>query len=225
MKKIPFKFVLLISIICIQFTYSQEKYNRFGIFGGGNYTFLTSDDFETSPGLGYELGINYQLYLNNKSNLISEFSYSENFFKIHVTGYDNNLTAHNFENDFNVENLFLGVYYNYYLFLDDDDNNLSVIGGGKVSVSSEWIDATNPYEYGNVSFGSQNMPVSSVDLLESIDLYGSIGISGGTNRIIGKLMYSHTLTDPMRNLTTENDDPMEAKTSFNMISLNICYLF
>jgi hypothetical protein len=91
-----------------------------GFYGkiSGNYTMLNSSDLLASSGVGYGLGINFNMGYHETYNYQVEISY--NSYGLNLKSVDQSLTSA-FDTKVDFTNINAGFYFNYYVLKPDED--------------------------------------------------------------------------------------------------------
>lgn len=193
MKKIFFSFVF---ILITKIAFAQYEYrdsNRIGISFGLNQFTLNTNDFQTKPGNGWNVGLSMRGNYYNDWDMVYLMQFSENNFTVAT----NSGFVFSDEANYKLSSVQMSLMLSYKIV----ENHLSFEFGPLVQVNGKL----------NVEKGKENNIISGTTLLakdiEDISMfnfYPVIGITAGVRHVRLNISYQYGINNMLGNLNSQN---------------------
>lgn len=193
MRKISFTlFFVFISITA----FSQYKYrdsNRIGISFGVNQFTLNTDNFQTKPELGWNVGLSMRGNFYNNWDMVYNIQFSENNFSVAT----NTFTLAKEDVNYKLASAQVSLQVSYKLV----ENHLSIEFGPIVQVNGKL----------NIDNSDENNVISGTTLLakdireiSNFNFYPTVGITFGVRHLRANVSYQYGVNNMLENLNNKN---------------------
>ena len=188
--------------------YDYKDSNRIGISGGINQFTMNSSDFDSKPGIGWNVGLSVRGNFYNDFDMVYDIRFCENKFTVESANpiYDDVETK--------IQSAQISLLVSYKFI----ENHLSVEIGpmfqfnGKLDIAEE--DETTPIDgFGTTMKDIQEIPV--------FNFYPTVGLTGGIRQLRAHLFLQYGVTNMFRGL--ENAAGGDIKGNGLVLGGNICF--
>ncbi len=196
------RLLLLLFISLITQTKAQDFDGSFsGLYAGAKYSFIQSDLFKSSGGIGYQIGYSHGFFLHDKGDLVLDIEASKNTIKL--SGIYNDYSEYagqKVEDAFNFMNFNLNSYYNHYLVVNDEGNGfyVTIFGGIKFLFGNQWEIAEENRDQDYIYYTSPYINYKTFEDMNIFNMGYELGASVGTYKYRLILSFNHTLTNLFR---------------------------
>ena len=193
MKKIGLTIVfILISIVGFA-QYNYRDANRIGISFGVNQFTLNTNNFHTTPDVGWNAGLSVRGNFYNNWDMVYALQFSENNFTVATKSF----FLANEEVNYKLPSAQISLQLSYKLI----ENHLRVEFGPLVQVNGKFkIDVENE---NNVISGTTLLAKDIVDI-SKFNFYPTVGITAGVRHFRVNVSYQYGLNNMLGNLNTNN---------------------
>jgi Outer membrane protein beta-barrel domain len=187
--------------LCIAFLliatagFAQYKYrdsNRIGIYGGLNQFTLNTDNFETKPELGWNVGLSMRGNFHNDWDMVYAMQFSENNFSVATNSIF--ITE---DTNYKLPSAQISLQLSYKIV----ENHLSIEFGPLVQINGKL----------KVEAGKENNTITGTTLLakEIVDIsqfnfYPTVGITAGVKHVRLNVSYQYGVNNMLGNLNNKN---------------------
>jgi len=231
-----------IILIFILFLTTQSKSQDFdgsfsGLYVGTNYSFIQSDLFQNSGGLGYQLGYSHGFFLYDRGDIIVDFETVKNTVKIQgIYKDESEFAGKKVEDTYSFFNININIYYNHYLIVNDNGNGfyVSVFAGPKLSGGNQWELVDENEDQSNIYYGNPYINYEAFEDLSTFNYGYGLGTTVGTYKYRIVLTYNHYTSNLFRDKKIykeydEYNNPVESAGivtgSINLSALSLNLIF
>lgn len=204
---------ILSSALCLMAfsAHAQQGYrdsNRIGISGGINQFNLTTDDFDTSAGVGWTAGLSVRGNFYNDFDMVYDIRFTEHRFSAHSV--DPLLD----DVDTKMQSAQISLYLSYKLI----ENHLSIEFGptfqfnGKLDFNED--DQLTPIM-------PDGTTIKDIEEIKVFNFYPTIGITGGTTHVRAHLFFQYGVTNILRGQKSLSGESL--KGNGVIFGGNICF--
>jgi hypothetical protein len=186
MKKLSF-FWLLLAGFSASAQYGYRDSNRIGISGGINQFTLNTNDFDTSPGTGWQAGLSVRGNFYNDFDMVYGLQFSENEFSVKTDAGALGQGKANVKWD--AAQIYLLLSYKFI------ENHLSAEIGpafqfnGKLVIKDE--------DQGSTISGT-NLTMKDIQDVSLFNFYPTVGLTAGVRHLRAFLYYQYGATNMLR---------------------------
>jgi hypothetical protein len=193
MKKIGFTIVFILISIAALAQYNYRDANRIGITFGVNQFTLNTNNFLTTPDVGWNAGLSVRGNFYNNWDMVYALQFSENNFTVSTKSF----FLANEEVNYKLPSAQISLQLSYKLI----ENHLSIEFGPLVQVNGKFkIDVENE---NNVISGTTLLAKDIVDI-SKFNFYPTVGITAGVRHFRVNVSYQYGLNNMLGNLNTKN---------------------
>ncbi|MFA9192440.1 PorT family protein [Flavobacterium sp. FZUC8N2.13] len=193
MKKLALSFCFLLFSTFIFAQYGYRDSNRIGIIGGINQFTLYTNNFDTQPEMGWNVGLSMRGNFYDNWDMVYGIQFSENNFSVAtdqlVFGKENV--------NYKLPSAQISLQLSYVLI----ENHLSLEFGPLVQINGKF----------NVEEGKENNIISGTTLLakDIVDIgqfnfYPTVGITAGVKHFRFNVSYQYGISNMLGNLNSKN---------------------
>jgi len=195
MKKIFFSFAFILITMNVFAQYDYRDSNRIGISFGVNQFTLNTNNFETKPGSGWNVGLSMRGNYYNDWDMVYAMQFSENNFTVVTTsGFISNEAV-----NYKLSSAQISLMLSYKIV----ENHLSFEFGPLVEVNGKL----------NVEKGKENNIITGTTLLakdivdiSTFNFYPVIGITAGVRHVRLNISYQYGINNMLGNLNSQNSN-------------------
>jgi hypothetical protein len=193
MKKIGFTIVFILISIAALAQYNYRDANRIGITFGVNQFTLNTNNFLTTPDVGWNAGLSVRGNFYNNWDMVYALQFSENNFTVSTKSF----FLANEEVNYKLPSAQISLQLSYKLI----ENHLSIEFGPLVQVNGKFkIDVENE---NNVISGTTLLAKDIVDI-SKFNFYPTVGITAGVRHFRVNVSYQYGLNNMLGNLNAKN---------------------
>lgn len=193
MKKIALTTVFILISIGALAQYNYRDANRIGISFGVNQFTLNTDNFRTTPDMGWNAGLSVRGNFYNNWDMVYALQFSENNFTVATKSF----FLANEEVNYKLPSAQISLQLSYKLI----ENHLSIEFGPLVQVNGKFKIDSNK-ENNNIS-GTTLLAKDIVDI-SKFNFYPTVGITAGVRHFRVNVSYQYGLNNMLENLNTKN---------------------
>jgi hypothetical protein len=192
MKRLYFASVFMLISITAFAQYEYRDSNRIGISFGVNQFTLNTNNFETKPGSGWNVGLSMRGNYYDDWDMVYAMQFSENNFLVNTnSGF---ITE---DTNYKLSSAQISLMLSYKIV----ENHLSLEFGPLVQVNGKL----------NVEKGKENNIITGTTLLakdivdiNTFNFYPVIGITAGIRHVRLNISYQYGINNMLSNLNTQN---------------------
>lgn len=193
MKKTLLTAVLAMTSLIASAQYEYRDSNRIGIIGGVNQFDLSTNNFPTKAGMGWNLGLSVRGNFYNDFDMVYAMQFSENNFSVPTT---NGAFQHE-EVEYKLPSAQISLMLSYKIV----ENHLSIEVGPMLQVNDKFkID-----DKANLSNDIEGTNLEAGDILKisKFNFYPVVGITAGVRHFRANIQYAYGVTNILGNLNDE----------------------
>lgn len=193
MKKIGLTIVFILISMAVVAQYNYRDSNRIGITFGVNQFTMNTNNFHSTPDMGWNAGLSIRGNFYNDWDMVYALQFSENNFKVATKS----LFLSNKEVNYKLPSAQISLQLSYKLI----ENHLSVEFGPIVEVNGKFnIDTENE---NNIISGTTLLAKDIVDI-SKFNFYPTVGVTFGVRHFRANVSYQYGLNNMLENLNTKN---------------------
>lgn len=195
MKKILFTALFGFASLAATAQYEYRDSNRIGIIGGINQFNLNTDNFETNPLTGWNLGLSVRGNFYNDFDMVYAMQFSENRFSVPTI----NSLAQREDVEFKLPSAQISLMLSYKFI----ENHLSMELGPMLQVNGKFkID-----EKENLLNTIEGNTYQADDIvnISKFNFYPVIGLTAGVRHFRANIQYAYGVTNMLKNLNDRDD--------------------
>ncbi|MFV5694163.1 outer membrane beta-barrel protein [Flavobacterium sp. LB3P122] len=193
MKKIYITLVFILISITAFSQYGYRDSNRIGISFGVNQLTMSTTNFQTKPGIGWNAGLSMRGNFYNNWDMVYAMQFSENNFSVATK----NFFSVNEDVNYKLPSAQIALQLSYKLI----ENHLSVEFGPLVQVNGKFKIDSNK-ENNNIS-GTTLLAKDIIDI-SKFNFYPTVGITFGVRHFRAAISYQYGINNMLGNLNTKN---------------------
>jgi hypothetical protein len=192
MKKIYFTSVLFFAVSAVFAQYGYRDSNRIGVTFGGNQLTLNTDNFQTTPDIGWNAGLSVRGNFYESWDIVYALQFSENNFSVATRKFNNQ----NVDVNYKLASAQISLQLSYVLV----ENHLSIEFGPIVQVNGKFkIDFEDE---NNTITGTTFLAKDIIDI-SKFNFYPTVGITAGVRHFRINLSYQYGINNMLENLNTK----------------------
>lgn len=191
MKKLIITSAIFLTSLIANAQYEEKDSNRIGIAGGINQFTMNTDNFDASPGMGWNVGLSVRGNFYNDFDMVYQMQFSENNFTVATT---NPVLSEDV--NFKLSSAQVSLLLSYKFI----ENHLSVELGpmfqinGKLTIADEDED--------NIVSGTTHTAKDITDI-SKFNFFPTIGITGGVRHFRANITYQYAVTNMLNKLNDQ----------------------
>ena len=193
MKKIGLTTVFILLSMAAVAQYNYRDSNRIGITFGVNQFTMNTNNFHSTPDMGWNAGLSIRGNFYNDWDMVYALQFSENNFTVATKSF----FLANEEVNYKLPSAQISLQLSYKLI----ENHLSVEFGPLVQVNGKFKIDSNK-ENNNIS-GTTLLAKDIVDI-SKFNFYPTVGITAGVRHFRVNVSYQYGLNNMLENLNTKN---------------------
>lgn len=193
MKKVGLSIVCILISIAAVAQYNYRDSNRIGIAIGVNQFTLNTNNFSSTPDLGWNAGLSIRGNFYNNWDMVYAIHFSENNFTVATKS----LFLANEEVNYKLPSAQISLQLSYKLI----ENHLSVEFGPLIQVNGKFKIDTK--KENNIISGTTLLAKDIVDI-SKFNFYPTVGITAGVRHFRVNVSYQYGLNNMLGNLNTNN---------------------
>lgn len=207
------KFLTAAAVLISMMATAQYNYrdaNRIGIIAGINQFALSTDNFTTAPGTGWNAGLSLRGNFYNDFDMVYAIQFSENNFTVATT----NVFLKNEEVKYTLPSAQISLMLSYKLI----ENHLSVELGplfqinGKFKIDEQFED--------NTVTGTA-LSANDITDISNFNFYPAIGITGGVRHFRLNVQYQYGVTNMLGKINNPDEGISGFKGHGGILSGNL----
>ena len=193
-------------LVCVSVTaqYNYRDSNRIGIIGGINQFNLNTNDFETTPEIGWNIGLSMRGNFYNDFDMVYAIQFSENKFSVATI----NAALQKVDTEFKLPSAQISLMLSYKIV----QNHLSVEFGPLLQVNDKLkIDSESNENFipgAPLKTAGTALTASDITKISQFNFYPVIGITAGVKHVRANIQYQYGVNNILGNL---NDDGLGKK--------------
>lgn len=213
MKKKLFTAVVLLIAATTSAQYNYRDSNRIGITVGMNQTTLSTNNFDTTPEMGWNAGLSVRGNFYNDFDMVYAMQFSENNFSVATM---NEVLA---EEDvkYKIASAQISLMLSYKII----ENHLSIEAGPLLQVNGKMKIKEN--QESNIISGTTLLASDIVDV-NKFNFHGVVGITAGVKHLRANIQYQYGFSNFLNNLN-DNEFGTNFKGKLGILSGNIIVYF
>ncbi|MBP2283606.1 hypothetical protein H4V97_001924 [Flavobacterium sp. CG_23.5] len=193
MKKIGLTTVFILLSVAVVAQYNYRDSNRIGITFGVNQFTMNTNNFHSTPDMGWNAGLSIRGNFYNDWDMVYALQFSENNFKVATKSP----FLSNKEVNYKLPSAQISLQLSYKFI----ENHLSVEFGPIVQVNGKFnIDAENE---NNIISGTTLLAKDIVDI-SKFNFYPTVGVTFGVRHFRANVSYQYGLNNMLENLNSKN---------------------
>lgn len=185
--------MLVSAAVSAQMDYRDS--NRIGIMGGLNQTSLNTDNFDASPGTGWNVGLSVRGNFYNNFDMVYAIQFFEGKFSVPTT---NAVLLNEEDVDLKIQGVQISLTPSYKIV----ENHLSIEAGPVLQVNGK-LKYKSEYEDNRID----DLPVTIKDIedVSTFNILGAVGITAGVKHVRLNVQYAYgfnNFLDKVENNTT-----------------------
>ena len=215
MKFLTAAFILITTLASAQYEYRDS--NRIGIILGVNQLTLQTNNFETKPEMGWNVGLSVRGNFYNDFDMVYALQFSENKFSVptHTVAFQQE------DVDFKLPSAQISLMLSYKIV----ENHLSIEAGPVFQIGDKFkIDtekATNTID--GAALKANGMPLVAGDILQiaRFNFYPAVGITAGVRHFRANVQYQYGVTNILGKLNDSSTGISGFKGNAGILSGNL----
>jgi hypothetical protein len=193
MKKIGLTIVFILISMAVVAQYNYRDSNRIGITFGVNQFTMNTNNFHSTPDMGWNGGLSMRGNFYNDWDMVYAMQFSENNFTVATKS----LFLSNQDVNYKLPSAQISLQLSYKLI----ENHLSLEFGPLVQVNGKFKIDSNK-ENNNIS-GTTLLAKDIVDI-SKFNFYPTVGVTFGVRHFRANVSYQYGLNNMLENLNTKN---------------------
>ena len=192
MKRLYFAFIFMFMSVAVFAQYEYRDSNRIGISFGVNQFTLTTNDFQTKPGTGWNGGLSMRGNYYNNWDMVYAMQFSENNFS--VTTNSGFITE---DTNYKLSSAHVSLVISYKII----ENHLSFEFGPLVQVNGKLkIDSSDE---NNIISGT-TLLAKDIVAISTFNFFPVIGITAGVRHVRLNVSYQYGVNNMLGSLNNKN---------------------
>jgi hypothetical protein len=192
MKKLYFTSVLILVACTVFAQYGYRDANRIGVTFGVNQLTLNTDNFQTTPDLGWNAGLSVRGNFYENWDMVYALQFSENNFSVATR----KLNIQNVDVNYKLASAQISLQLSYVLV----ENHLSLEFGPIVQVNGKFkID----FEEENNTINGTTLLAKDIIDISKFNFYPTVGITAGVRHFRINLSYQYGINNMLENLNSK----------------------
>jgi hypothetical protein len=192
MKKLYFTSVLILVACTVFAQYGYRDSNRIGVTFGANQLNLNTDNFQTTPDLGWNAGLSVRGNFYENWDMVYALQFSENNFSVATR----KLNIQNVDVNYKLASAQISLQLSYVLV----ENHLSLEFGPIVQVNGKFkID----FEEENNTINGTTLLAKDIIDISKFNFYPTVGITAGVRHFRINLSYQYGINNMLENLNSK----------------------
>jgi hypothetical protein len=201
--------------------YGYRDSNMIGIILGGNQLNLNTNNFETKPEMGWNVGLSMRGNFYNDFDMVYGIQFSEN--KFSVPTHNAALTKEDVHIKLPSAQISLMLSYKIV------ENILSVEFGPVIQVNDKFNidskDKTNTIDRAALKLDGTPLLAGDIVKISHLNLYPTAGITAGVRNFRANLQYLYGVTNMLGKLNNSENGLQHFKGNASILSGNIIFYF
>lgn len=193
MKKLYISWILLLMSLTVSAQYGYRDSNRIGINVGVNQLSLNTNNFQTKPELGWNVGLSIRGNFYNSWDMVYGIQFSENNFSV--------ATKSKVLADEDVNLKLASAQISLQLSYVVVENSLSIEFGPVVQVGSKFKSA---YDKENNTISGTTLVVKDIEDISKFNFYPCVGLTAGVKHFRLNISYQYGINNMLENLNSKN---------------------
>jgi len=206
--------VVMLATAAVSAQMNYQDSNMIGIFGGLNQTDLSTNNFDTKAGVGWNFGLSVRGNFYNDFDMVYAIQFSENKFSVPTV---NPLTLQSQEVDYKIQGVKISLMPSYNIIY----NHLSIEAGPVLQVNGKLS-----YKDENENNVIMETLATSKDLedVSTFNILGAVGITAGVRNVRLNVQYQYGFNNFLSQVEEERFG-REVKGNLGILSGNLIIYF